>query len=244
MNRSHSSENVAEESQIEEDTEKKEPQDPHMTWRELLIFLLLIYAAWFTCRFFVFPIADRIISSVVVEAIGKGLIFVGPILFYLWRKRIPWLSYLRLRLSWGLLWGICISIAILEWLFLMAHDPTLHSFHPAAREAMPAEQWINVVLLPGLFEEILFRGFIFQQLRSLFHGHFWVAALIASLLFMLMHIPQWLTSSTPFLKYMGIVFVLGMGLCALLQKSKSLWSCALVHTSYNLFVELVSSLPI
>jgi membrane protease YdiL (CAAX protease family) len=48
--------------------------------------------------------------------------------------------------------------------------------------------WIDVILLVGITEELVFRGFIQQELEEIFQN-FWVAAIISSVLFAVMHVP-------------------------------------------------------
>lgn len=82
--------------------------------------------------------------------------------------------------------------------------------------------FLMLVLIAPFAEEILFRGYLFGKLRK--HVPLWVAIVITSLLFGLVH-GAW---------NVGIdVFALSIVLCLLRVWSKSLWPSILVHMIKN-----------
>jgi membrane protease YdiL (CAAX protease family) len=90
--------------------------------------------------------------------------------------------------------------------------------------------FISLVILPPLVEETVFRGFLFRGLRTKLH--FWVAALITSLLFA---VPHMLESSGGGLLWIGGLdtFILSVVLCTLREKTGSLWPGIGVHALKN-----------
>ncbi len=82
--------------------------------------------------------------------------------------------------------------------------------------------FISLVIVAPIAEEILFRGYLFGKLRK--YVSLWVAILITSLLFAIVHF-QW---------NVGIdVFVLSIVLCLLRVYSGSLWPAILLHMLKN-----------
>lgn len=89
--------------------------------------------------------------------------------------------------------------------------------------------FVALVIVPPLIEELIMRGFLFTNLRR--HASFWVAAVMVSVLFGLMHITQ----ATDALFWTGAIsfFVLSMVLCWLREKTDSIWPCIGVHMLQN-----------
>jgi membrane protease YdiL (CAAX protease family) len=104
--------------------------------------------------------------------------------------------------------------------------------------------WIHRILLIGLTEEVVFRGFILQKLNE--ELEFAFANSISAVLFLLIHFPGWYASGllsqdnmTYF--YLTAAFVLVFGLVQgyVLKKTKSLWACMVIHSINNLIVTIV-----
>ena len=90
---------------------------------------------------------------------------------------------------------------------------------------------LNILLLgilPAIFEELIFRGVIFNGLRK---KGFWFATLISSALFALVHLSIW-QSVYPFI--MGII------LCLVAEKTGSTVYSMIVHFCNNFIVLLIS----
>lgn len=86
---------------------------------------------------------------------------------------------------------------------------------------------IPVALIAGLApisEELFFRGFLFSGLRS--RLALWPAAVIAGLIFGLVHAPTGVTTVIP-------LAGLGVGLCWLYERTGSLWPPILAHAINN-----------
>ncbi|MBN1668773.1 MAG: CPBP family intramembrane metalloprotease [Anaerolineales bacterium] len=94
----------------------------------------------------------------------------------------------------------------------------------AALDAGVAQGWLvlGAALVAPFVEEIFFRGFLFAGLKRRFH---WIwAALISNTLFTLNHLEP--LSLFP-------VFVLGLALTYIYQRSRSIWPGVLMHTLVN-----------
>jgi membrane protease YdiL (CAAX protease family) len=82
--------------------------------------------------------------------------------------------------------------------------------------------YLTLVLMPALFEEIIYRGFVFGGLRS--QISFWPAALLSSFLFGLAHYQFNVGLDT---------FCLGLALCWLYERYRSLMPAILLHLIKN-----------
>lgn len=95
-------------------------------------------------------------------------------------------------------------------------------FASVATQAEYILAFITLVVMAPIAEEVLFRGYLFGKLRK--HLRLWVAILITSLLFAIVHF-QW---------NVGLdVFVLSIVLCLLRVISGSLWPSILLHMMKN-----------
>lgn len=82
--------------------------------------------------------------------------------------------------------------------------------------------FVGLVVLPPIFEEVLFRGYLFGRLRK--YAGFWFSTIVTSLAFGIVHL-QW---------NVGIdTFVLSIFLCFLREHTKSLWAPILLHAIKN-----------
>ncbi len=82
--------------------------------------------------------------------------------------------------------------------------------------------FIGLVILPPIFEEVLFRGYLFGRLRK--YSGFWFSTILTSLTFGFVHL-QW---------NVGIdTFVLSIFLCFLREHTQSLWAPILLHSIKN-----------
>lgn len=82
--------------------------------------------------------------------------------------------------------------------------------------------FITLVILTPVFEELIFRGVLFKGLRK--KAPFWVAAAISSLAFAIAHM-QWNVAVD--------TFALGLALCYLVEKTKSIGPAILLHAVKN-----------
>jgi membrane protease YdiL (CAAX protease family) len=97
--------------------------------------------------------------------------------------------------------------------------------------------WINTFLIVGFTEEILFRGFILNKLKQ--HTSFGKANLIQAVLFILIHVPVWISlnkqyfvigSIWEYLWAVGFVFLFCIAMGYIVKKTNSLWPAILIHS--------------
>jgi membrane protease YdiL (CAAX protease family) len=96
----------------------------------------------------------------------------------------------------SLLWGIALALFFI-YVFAPAAYRALHHLkvagfdHGLSRLAgLPVWYLVLAVLIGGIAEEILYRGYAIERLSSII-GSYWLAGLISLLVFGLAHVPMW-----------------------------------------------------
>lgn len=82
--------------------------------------------------------------------------------------------------------------------------------------------FVGLVVFPPVFEELIFRGFMFGALRR--QAGFWLSAIITSVAFGLVHGQPNVAADT---------FVLSMFLCAVRERTGAIWAPIILHTLKN-----------
>ena len=172
-------------------------------------------------------------SLILAELIGLlEVLAVTFIAALLERRRID--DYgLPLRQAFGTLYWKG-AIAALAVVVFVSAAMILCSGMKVLGLAMPAKQavtsgllWMLAMILVGLEEEYLFRGY---ALQSLWRGAgFWPAALITTALFAGLHL------SKPHENAMdiGMIFLLGLAMCLSVRRTGTLWWAAGWHAAFD-----------
>lgn len=94
---------------------------------------------------------------------------------------------------------------------------------------------VSAVVVSPLVEEFVFRGVLLQQLDRV--APFIVANLTTTVLFVLYHIPLWSArGQAPSLMSCLWVATLSLWLGYVMRRSRSLWTCIVVHAIQNLLL--------
>jgi uncharacterized protein len=231
--------------------------------RALLIgSILLLFLSAATRDFGVTPLVARSLgplAAALVEPIWKGIFWLVPMYLFITRieQQNPFV-YLQLstNVRRGVIWGLIGSLY-----FLLQAGAYIFQGYSITLTHSP-DQWLNSVLLVGIIEESVFRGFLFQQFQHWFApltdkitdedeeplaawvprwSEVWACLLMAGL-FAAIHFPLWLLYVHPSLLLMGTSTIfnifLGITLCALFRYSRSLWPCIIIHMMNNLITLL------
>ena len=212
------------------------------TSRQFFIRLAIIVIVWYVALAFLpqivgtcfdgecgFNIGEIILSFAVPLAI-----IALPVLLEirLYRKNLSQaLSDIGVtRFSWT---GI--RIAALYLLPLLFFFPLFSLLTNTPLATRPNWQWLilNVVLVNGLAEEIMMRGFVFRHLRE--GRPFWRAAALSTLYFAAYHLVLIFTAS-PLIGIIAVVTSVPAGfLTAYVYErgNNTIWGTALFHTLYN-----------
>lgn len=181
------------------------------------------------------PVPRAIISATI-----KIVIWVIPVILLvkIMEKSQPF-SYLQLHHNFrkALTWIGWVSLVLLFYLVI-----NLIVLNNNIDIQIGFNGWLNTILLVGITEEIVFRGFLLRKLMDSFR--FWIANTITSLLFVSIHFPIWfykgLFEFANILSSILTLFILGIIFGFIYKKSNSLWSVILIHSLYNLLVLLFS----
>lgn|SRR5690606_10833717 len=209
----------------------------HYLW----VYFILFYLIWTFRELWLVDFINTMDPNVaaIVGAVIKLLVWVAPIIILvkLVEKKEP-LKFLGLRenLSKGFGWATWVSFALVIY-FIMVN---LLFSQTELNLNLGLHTWLNTVILVGITEEIVFRGFILRKLMQQFT--FWKANSITALLFLTIHFPIWfhhgLFESPGILFTFIQVFIIGFIFGLIYRKSNSLWSVIIIHSVYNLGVSI------
>ncbi|PID14611.1 CPBP family intramembrane metalloprotease [Sporosarcina sp. P34] len=179
------------------------------------------------------------VPRAITSAIIKIIIWVIPVILLVKviEKSNP-ISYLGLRHNFrkGLKWTGWVALAFISYFVIL----NLAVFKKNIDFQIGFNELLNTILLVGIIEEIVFRGFLLRKLLDSFR--FWIANTITALLFVSIHFPIWFYKGLFELPYIlsSIItaFVLGIIFGFVDKKSYSLWSVIIIHSLYNLLVSL------
>ncbi|MCG7344472.1 CPBP family intramembrane metalloprotease [Sporosarcina sp. ACRSL] len=178
------------------------------------------------------------VPRAITSATIKIVIWIIPVILLvkIMEKNKPF-SYLQLRHSFrkGLKWAGWGSLALIFYFVI-----NLTVLKNNIDLQIGFNKWLNTILLVGITEEIVFRGFLLRKLMDSFR--FWIANTITALLFVSIHFPIWIYKGLfefPFiLSSIATVFVLSIIFGIVYKKSNSLWSVIIIHSLYNLVVSI------
>jgi len=175
-------------------------------------------------------------SNYLLEAIIKIIVWIVlPVLYLsIYNKVNPW-KYLKLvpASKKVIFWDIIISLlwfAIQLILNIKGNGNHLYWNRNIS-------DWINTFLIVGITEEIMFRGFILGKLRE--WTSFGKANIIQAILFVLIHVPVWISlnkeyfvvdSIWEYLWAIGAIFFFGLVMGYLVKKTNSIWPAILIHS--------------
>lgn len=183
------------------------------------------------------------------ELLVKPIIFVGPVLYMTIKHHKESLTtlgfsthprHIFLDLYVGVIIGVLFAFEGVYANYLKNGD---FSFSPIPAVAASAGMFPFLLtnLATSVSEEVLGRGYLYQQLLRA-TGKQYTAAAVSSFLFLLLHIPVLLLrlnlNGTAFFTYLASVFFLGFTNCYLLSWRKSLTVPILIHLFWNMTIAL------
>lgn len=173
-----------------------------------------------------------------VTVFGAAAVLVSTLFLYGWQVAAAWLFSLRISRTGLAAWGFRRPNGAFFWTIpvALAASYAISAVHQRLVDPPPqdiVEQFprtvaggvlfvlIAVVFAP-LFEEVFFRGFVHRGLRN--SWGWWPAALTSATLFSLVHFQ--ITVFVP-------IFVLGVGLAWVYERTGSLWTSIAMHAVFN-----------
>ena len=172
-----------------------------------------------------------------LEALVKVLVWIVPIWVYVkyYLNTSP-MNYFNMNINVkkGLFWGIILSSLVGLRFAIEVYLFNKETFH----FALPLNSYLNEFLVVGITEEMVFRGFILKEINK--RITFWKANGITALLFLLIHYPIWIHNGEfPYFWTHVYIFLLGIIFGLIYKKTGSLWSVVLLHSFYDLFVNII-----
>jgi len=165
------------------------------------------------------------------------LVWVLPVFLYLrFVDHLSPIDYLKLREKWkrGVLIGLVLSVINLLGSVIRFGAPHL------SPHSLTWNSVISTSILIGFIEEIPYRGFMLQKFAETFG--FWIATLISSVLFLVMHLPGWISLHLFETSHAVTVFVFGVVMAIVFRYGRSLWGPIIAHST-NDFIFLVLFRP-
>ena len=162
-----------------------------------------------------------------------------------------WMHFNRLewsftKITWGQLglvvWffvlhlGIIFSLTLLISLFTNFNTEEIAEVNPVIASSDLARvilSFLAIGLVVPIFEEIVFRGFLFKQLCRYFH--FVAATVASSLFFALLHITVEAGWQLNLLRVV-VIFLLSYLICYIYHKTGNLWTAIMLHSLNNVWV--------
>ena len=189
-------------------------------------------------------------NKALLSGLMKTIIWIIPV-FVLVRlmEKQPVLSFLGLQggVRKGLKWAFVIIGIMGAYFYLVNIVMMGKDIHVS----LSLHTLLNTVILAGLLEEIVFRGYILNKwINGLSTStvdksdSFWSANMYTSIFFVLIHFPIWLrTGQMVFPSVIGSIaniFLLSLLFGYLYKKTNSLWTVIIIHGAYNLFIVMFS----
>lgn len=207
-----------------------------LDWKPIVL-VIGFFVVWTSYVALIYPQvvtlgADTLLYTLLHNAL-KILIWIVPVFLYLrFVDNVNPFDYLKLRQKWktGLLVALIVSVLNFAIFVMQFGLPQLDKAHVT---------WSSILsssIAVGFIEEILFRGFILQKLALT--TNFWIANVLTSILFLLVHIIGWIllgsVASLNLYSYLTIfIFSFVMGI--IFHYSDSLWGCIIPHSLNDCF---------
>ncbi|MFI8707669.1 lysostaphin resistance A-like protein [Bacillus sp. NPDC077411] len=204
----------------------------------LLIYLFLFNPVWIFKELwlvqYIEPLSEA--TSTFLNASIKVLVWIFPVWLYIkYYLHANPIKYLKIKnVNKGMFWGISLSLLLGLCFAFEIYILNDQSFN----FKLSLNNYMNGILLVGITEEIVFRGFILQELNKILS--FWKANIITSFLFLIIHYVIWIYDGVFFDLWSHIyVFLIGIFFGLIFKKTRSLWSVIILHSFHNLFVSIM-----
>jgi uncharacterized protein len=194
-----------------------------------LAYVIAFHLVWVAWPYLVYPrltaVGDTTLTYALLNIGLRLLLWVVPVLLYLrYVDRVEPLGYLKLKHR--VRRGVVVALVL----------TALNFFGSIARFGLPhpdmrSVTWNSVLgtsFLVGFIEEIPYRGFMLQKFAE--HVDFRFANLITSLLFVVVHLPGWISLHMVSTGRVASIFIFSVVMAEAFRYSTSLWAPILAHS--------------
>jgi membrane protease YdiL (CAAX protease family) len=203
-----------------------------------IVYVIVFHAFWMGgFVFWIYPwmksLGDSTLRYALVNVTIRLSVWVLPVFLYLkFIDHLNPIEYLKLRQNWkrGVLIGLVLSVINLLGSIVRFGPPHLST------QSLTWNSVISTSILIGFVEEIPYRGFMLQKFAEMFG--FWIATFISSVLFLVIHLPGWISLHLFKTGTAVSVFVFGFVMAIVFKYAKSLWAPIITHST-NDFIALV-----
>lgn len=184
---------------------------------------------------FIFSNVEPLQSEIYSIVRMSGQLFLTCLFFWLYTAKVLHLkmNFFRINMNvkfWGLLFAVLLPVFVIIVFFLIGKTE-ITSFE-TSEVILIVISSILTALKAGITEEMLFRGFIMKLVESRWNRY--VAVLVPSFLFSLLHIPSMET-----LSIIGVVLLIvsgtlvGVMFSVIAYKGNSIANSVIIHTVWN-----------
>src|SRR5262245_26737117 len=214
---------------------------PHTSLRPLFIYIALFFSAWTVWVLYGYPrlqlLDPRTLGYALANLTVRSAIWLVPVFLFIRciDHRRP-TEYLQLGRNWrrGIWVGLVVAAANFVGSVVRFGMPHVQA------DAITWNTMLSTSCAIGLIEEVPFRGLILQELEP--HYGWVVANLISALLFVLIHVPGWVSLGTWRAVTAVVVFGLGVVFGVAFRISASLWSAVIAHSTNDFFARVLFGL--
>jgi len=204
-----------------------------------IVYVIAFHVFWMgPYVFWIYPrmrlLGEATLWYALVNVSLRLLVWVLPVFLYLrFVDRLNPIEYLKLRENWkrGVLIGLVLSVINLLGSVLRFGPPHL-SLHSVTWNSV-----LSTSILIGLVEEIPYRGFMLQKFTET--CGFWLATLISSILFLVIHLPGWMSLHLFKTGSAVSVFFFGVVMAIVLKYGRSLWAPIIAHSTNDFLAFVV-----
>jgi len=215
--------------------------------KSLAIYIAVFLVVW-SLRATVFIHIDESIQSEVWRNLYsnavKFTLWALPVFITLAFLRAKPLAYTKLTTRVNKRGLLNRTVDLVVWFSLTAAgESVISGRNIGAILSQRSSQWLGIlagVSLSPISEEILFRGFLLNRLNESLS--FWKSNFIAGALFMLVHVPYWVSKngfSGRVIRDLVNVFLLGCLFGWVMKKTNSLWPAIGAHIGNNFLSVLI-----
>lgn len=209
----------------------------HYIW----IYFIIFFSLWCMRELWLvqyLELMDTVPKTITSAVIKVGIWIIPVFLLVIFVEKVDALDYLGLRYHFktGLNWAGWVSLIFIAYFTIL----NFIFLHNRINFQISFDEWLNTILLVGITEEIVFRGFILKKLTGFYK--FWIANTITSFLFIIIHFPIWFYKGLFEFSYIYnaslTTFILSIIFGYVYKKSGSLWSVIVIHSLYDALVSI------